>query len=215
MTMREELDSIKERLVTFIEYKGVTKNAFEVKCGLSKRYVSNIGKTIGADVLEKVTATYPELNTEWLLSGNGKMIKSSQESIINTTKIPIVPAEAHGGSLDGYSAEGATIMDCEMIAAPISATLAIRVTGDSMYPEYPSGSIVLVRKVNEKVMIEYGCTYVLDTTEGVIIKEIHEAEDEDFIYCVSLNPDPKFKRIRLERQYIKGWYKVLMVMAMK
>lgn len=66
--------SVKERLIDFITYKGLNKNAFESMCGLSSRYVSNITKMIGADKLRQISAVFPELNTEWLLSGNGSML---------------------------------------------------------------------------------------------------------------------------------------------
>lgn len=66
---------IKQRLIEFIEFKGISKNRFEVDCGLSPRYVSNISRSIGQDIIKKISLTYPELNIGWLLTGEGSMLK--------------------------------------------------------------------------------------------------------------------------------------------
>ena len=66
--------TVKERLVAFIEFKGLSKNKFEQICGLSRRYVSNISKSIQPDKSEKISLAFPELDTGWLLTGSGEML---------------------------------------------------------------------------------------------------------------------------------------------
>ena len=66
--------TVQERLIAFIEYKGLTKNKFETMCGLGKRYVSNISKSISPDVAQRISLTFPELNMGWVLAGVGDMI---------------------------------------------------------------------------------------------------------------------------------------------
>ena len=68
--------SVKERLICFIKYKGISKNKFEIDCGLSKRYVSNIRVSIQPAVIEKISLVFPELNMGWILTGNGEMLKT-------------------------------------------------------------------------------------------------------------------------------------------
>ena len=53
---------------------------------------------------------------------------------------------------------------------------------DSMSPEYPSGSVI---KKNEKAFIEWGKTYVLDTENGAVIKNIRRTDNPEVIECVS------------------------------
>lgn len=69
--------TVKERLLAFIEYLGISKNAFEKACGLSKRYVSNISVSISPDKIKQISLIYPELNVGWLLSGEGDMLRTS------------------------------------------------------------------------------------------------------------------------------------------
>ena len=69
--------AVKQRLIAFISYLGLSKNAFEIACGLSKRYVSNISVSISPSVVEKISLKFPQLNKSWLLTGEGEMLKST------------------------------------------------------------------------------------------------------------------------------------------
>ena len=68
-------NSVKDRLILFIDSKGISKNAFEKACGLSTRYVSNMRQSIQPDKIKKIALVFPELNTGWLLTGEGEMLK--------------------------------------------------------------------------------------------------------------------------------------------
>ena len=69
--------AVKQRLIAFISYLGLSKNAFEIACGLSKRYVSNISVSISPSVIEKISLKFPQLNKSWLLTGEGEMLKTT------------------------------------------------------------------------------------------------------------------------------------------
>ena len=69
--------AVKQRLIAFINFLGISKNAFEKMCGLSTRYVSNISSSISPLKLKMISLRFPELNTAWLLTGEGQMIKSN------------------------------------------------------------------------------------------------------------------------------------------
>ena len=69
--------NVKERINVFIEYKGIPIKKFEEKCGLSNGYISSMRKGFGEEKLNNVLKEFPELNREWLLYGEGEMLKSS------------------------------------------------------------------------------------------------------------------------------------------
>ena len=73
--------TVKQRLMEFIIYKGISQGKFERLCEMSNGYLNNLKKTLGAEKLQNVIRAFPELNTEWLLYGEGDMIKSP--SVIN------------------------------------------------------------------------------------------------------------------------------------
>lgn len=82
-------NSVKERLIAFIDYKGITKNKFETLCSLGKRYVSNISRSISPDVAERISLTFPDLNMGWVMTGEGEMLKTKPEKPAETISIPI------------------------------------------------------------------------------------------------------------------------------
>ena len=67
---------IKDRLLDFINSRGISQREFALRIGVSTSYISNIVKSIGSDVLAKIMEEYPELNIGWLISGKGSMLYS-------------------------------------------------------------------------------------------------------------------------------------------
>lgn len=73
--------AVKQRLVQFIKIMNLTQKAFEDRCGMSNGYVANIRKGIGDDKLLNIVQQFPQLNREWLLYGEGEMLKPQQLSV--------------------------------------------------------------------------------------------------------------------------------------
>lgn len=132
---------------------------------------------------------------------------------IEQEMVLVIPTGARAGTLADFASSVAQY-DCERMVTPVKgADFAIQVTGDSMSPEYPSGSVILIKKINEKAFIEWGKTYVLDTENGAVIKNIRRTDNPEVIECVSLNP--AYQPFTMETRYINGWYRVLMVLSLK
>lgn len=71
--------SVKERIISFINSEEISVSSFEKSTGLSNGFVKNIGKSIGMDKLEKILNSYRNLNGEWLMTGEGSMLKASSD----------------------------------------------------------------------------------------------------------------------------------------
>lgn len=71
---------VKDRLKLFIAHLNVTNQAFEGTCGLSNGYVANMRKGVGERALEQISKSFPELNTTWLLTGEGQMLKEPKKN---------------------------------------------------------------------------------------------------------------------------------------
>lgn len=176
--------TVKGRLIHFIEYKGLSKNKFEEICGLSKRYVSNISVSIQPDKAKKISLKFPELNMGWVLSGDGEMLNAASKR----KKIPLYDVESIGGHQDmvantdepaGHVAEWIDAGDWFP-----GATAAIRHYGDSMI-EYPSGSILALKRVEDTSLLINGRNYVIETSEFRITKQLQD--DGDYIMAYSSN----------------------------
>lgn len=78
--------TVKERINQFIDYKGIRINAFELSIGVSKSYWSNTQK-ISAEVVAEILRVYSELSAEWLMRGEGEMLRSNdKEKVASTSK---------------------------------------------------------------------------------------------------------------------------------
>ncbi|CAA0144823.1 conserved hypothetical protein [Tenacibaculum maritimum] len=64
---------ITERILKFIEYKGINKSRFYRETGLSNGFLDKV-KDIGCSKIEYILNSYPEINIEWLVLGRGDMI---------------------------------------------------------------------------------------------------------------------------------------------
>lgn len=77
--------SVKERIYKFTDQKCITIRRFEELCGLSNGYVSSMRKGLGTRKLNNVLTAFPELNRDWLLYGEGDMIKKVEHISDDTT----------------------------------------------------------------------------------------------------------------------------------
>lgn len=90
--------NVKSRLGEFLKYKGIGQAKFAESVGLSRGFANNVGDSIRAENLAKITAIYPELNTTWLLTGDGSMLKSSNASV--AAPVSEAPADSESVSID-------------------------------------------------------------------------------------------------------------------
>lgn len=75
--------TIQERILQYLEYKKVTPYKF---CKDLEFPMGSLNKrgSIGTDKYLKIIKYYKDLNPEWLLSGEGPMLKEKQSSQANT-----------------------------------------------------------------------------------------------------------------------------------
>ncbi len=219
------MNTVKDRTLEFIKFKGLTMKAFEQRCDLSTGYVTSMRKGYGSEKLNNVLTAFPELNREWLLYGEGDMLSSTssaqpQPSVKNERvvddeayKVPLVPVSALAGSLNDFSLS-VKRDDCETVISPIKdIDMAIKISGDSMEPEYPSDSQVFVKKVNERAFLEWGRVYVLNTCNGIVIKRLMPTNDPNTVLCESINP--KYPPFEVNLENVNGVYRVIMCMSFK
>ncbi|MBD5223619.1 MAG: helix-turn-helix transcriptional regulator [Bacteroidales bacterium] len=121
--------------------------------------------------------------------------------------VPLLPVEAMAGSLQGYS-EGVELANCRKIKSPVKgADWAIQISGDSMEPDYKNGSYLFIKKMTGS-FIPWGQTMVVDTYDGVVVKDIYPVEEnQNVIEARSINK--KYPPFRIEKTIVIGIYRVL------
>jgi predicted transcriptional regulator len=80
-------NKMKERLIKFLAHLGIGQNKFAKNVGLSEGYFSTVRDNITVETVKKILAVYPELNINWLLTGEGEMLKT--EAPQETEKPPV------------------------------------------------------------------------------------------------------------------------------
>lgn len=225
------MSATKDRLLEFLRFKGMGQQKFEISIGMSNGWANKVGDSIRESTLKKISEVYPELNIAWLKSGVGVMLNNGEsEETLYTPKeeqsqtnvaeeaaktVLLLPVSAQGGSLNDFVVS-VKENDCEKVVSPIRGVdFAMTVSGDSMSPEYPNGSRIFIKRINERAFIEWGKVYVLDTCNGTVIKILVPAEKEGYVKCVSINQDPIFAPFEVALEDIYGVYKVLICMSVK
>lgn len=193
----------------------------------------NGGKGLSSSSIEKILLAYDDINPDWLLTGRGPMLKTkdtssaspTEEQQFSTSKdtkkiailqgdaakkstkgIPLIPMEAIAG-FPAIDNDGVSFDDCQHYSIPEfeakGANFLIRVSGDSMTPLYCNGDIIACRKIAEIHFFQWGGVYVLDTSQGVLVKYVEECEkNDDCILCVSENK--RYKPFSLPKDDIRS-----------
>ena len=219
-----------ERLKTGLNLS--SDNALAELLGISKTTLSNWKSRNSIDI-PLVFSKCEQISIDWLLTGRGSMLKTKGDSnasptgdtclssakdtnkVTNKQKkearksskgIPLIPLEAVAG-FPASDKEGVYLEDCERYIIPEfeakGANFLIRVSGDSMFPLYNNGDIIACRKITDILFFQWGSIYVLDTSQGALVKRVEECEkDDDCILCVSENP--RFKPFQLPKSDIRS-----------
>lgn len=91
--------TVKQRLIDFLDLKKISKSEFGRAINVSAAYVTSIRKSIDPEKLQSIALKYPDLNLDWLLTGEGQMLKSGRQKVVYKLKNE---AEDVGDVVDKY-----------------------------------------------------------------------------------------------------------------
>ena len=80
------------RIKEYLEKKGISMNAFDATIGAANGYIGRTIKnngSVGSDMLEKIFCAYPDLDINWLLTGDGFMLKTDNIPPATAEKIEL------------------------------------------------------------------------------------------------------------------------------
>lgn len=232
-------ETIKDRMLKFLTHKEMGQGAFEKEVKISNGYINNIGKSIGSGIIKKIKDKFPELNSEWLLTGIGEML-NTPEIIENNNgnsfvelgngmylmKVPLMEIEAQAGFADNYQ-------DVEYIAnvdtyhsiitneVHRGRYVAFRVQGSSMdngkSDAILPNDIVTGRElqmVHWKDKLRYNKVpyWVIATTESSypLLKEIVAHDvEKGIITCHSLNTSPEYQNFEVHLDTVTALFYVI------
>jgi DNA-binding XRE family transcriptional regulator len=89
-------EKMKERLTEFLAYLGIEQTKFEEKIGLSGLISKINNGGISPNIVDKISEKYPELNTGWLKTGDGEMLKQNYQKIGDVSHSTVVGSNVYG-----------------------------------------------------------------------------------------------------------------------
>jgi len=179
-------------------------------------HILNERNGISESFAYKVSNKFPEINLNWLLMGEGSMLKDdggSAGGVVSVDNVGGVGNVSISGGVGGWNGNGRLLKlyDAEasggfgsfeamigenkvvgefVVPSFSAAEWMIYVKGSSMYPKYSSGDIVACRQIRESRFIQWNKVYVVATREqGLLIKRLMPGDREGHIKAVSDNRD--------------------------
>ena len=187
------MESLKERLKSFAEYKGLSVRAFEEECGLTRGNVSNMKDlgALGSDKLSKIIDRFEDIDVYWLITGKGEMLKTkrdedSPQDFTENTEIknpPIIPTSlSRRQNVDileivQESTDGMEICPVRVDDLPISVWHRVR--DNSLEPELRKDDKIALHayQLGEEDPMP-GLLYGINTrTNGMILRRLYPHPD--------------------------------------
>ena len=200
---QSKFSKIKMRILEYADLKQLSKRRIYLETGISNGVLDK-ETGLSENNIEKFISTYVEVSPEWLLTGKGPMLKS--ETVDATEKpqfgyskerqlsrgmsksVPYYDIQAVAGNSGGadMTPQSEANYNIDLPAILGDAESALRIFGNSMLPNYPSGCIVGLRQVRDNI-IDWGNVYVIETRFDRYLKRLYKAEDG--VTCYSDNTD--------------------------
>nr|DAX15503.1 MAG TPA: hypothetical protein [Caudoviricetes sp.] len=201
------MSTTKERVLAFVAHKGLKMKEFEELAGLSNGYVTSMRKGFGEGKLNNVLNAFPDLNRDWLVYGEGSMLKSEsaahrvesyQEALrkYGDSLVPEYDIEFRGGP-QGLMVESGSLLGYWVIPNVPAGSFIVSMTGRSMLPAIPSGSRLILSPYsfdrNYPTSIPFGNLFVVVTYDEeqdaynahIKILRRHKGGDKDATHWIA------------------------------
>lgn len=182
-------------------------------------------------LISKIHNAEPLVSLEWLLTGKGEMYsKNKREDKPENTNTPIhtmnepladylptsnfklLPLQSFdvaGGSNNQESDTMGYVMGYMPFVNAKDGDIAVLVTGNSMYPTYPSGSYVQIRRIDYwQKFVEFGQVHIIELLDDRrLIKEVRKGSDKEHFKLISHNTN--FDEVEVPTDFIRSVWLVL------
>lgn len=214
--MDKILAPIKQRILQYIDYKGLKKGDFfeDADVSASNFRSKSLYSEVGGDVLAKISSIYLDINIDWLITGEGSMLKE----IGNT--LPLINKDSKGvpyydvdfiGGFDLVIGDNTMNPSFYIDFKPFnSADYWVNITGKSMSPFISHGDIVALQEFSswKNGFILNGEIYAIVTEDFRTIKIMRQSENKDCYTLIPYNKSDEFKAQDIPKEMITAMFKV-------
>ena len=205
MNLKEVGKRLNEYFIT--QRKSINSASKELFMHPSQVYNIVKGKNYGVTYLFRILEHYDDINPMWLMIGAGKMLKDEENLENKVTLIPVYDITAVAGPGMSFFENEEAIIDHIAIGMEFKdCNAAIRIYGDSMYPLYQSGDLILLKNLKKQFYIQWGQVYLIITKEDRLLKHVHKGNTENTHILKSHNEH--YHPFEIARDDIKNIFEV-------
>lgn len=206
---------VKDRLLSYLAYKKIGQNAFEKRAGISNGYINKVKGSIGSTIITKIVDASSDLNRDWLLYGEGEMLKNTEDvefCITEDMGTPVYDIDATCGLLS-RSFEDEKIIGYVNLPDIKKDSHIITACGDSMEPRIMNGDKIVLREIISWSYFYFGQIYLVLTEDYRMLKYVRKHKDENYIILKSENKS--YDDIELKKSQILKLFVVENVLSIK
>lgn len=213
--------SANQRLARFLKIRGITQQQFAGIVGTSQPTASGIlsGKRpLSTGMVARVSNNFPDLNQDWLLTGEGEMLRQESEEsnavflgnarramnddLVDVRFFEVSPTATFQDFCAGVSEDPDTILILPQPNEHIDDSYCVfEVFGESMSPQIQNRARVLCREVSpSRWHTLHDCVIVIAYSDRFVIKRLakNRLEAENYLTLSSDNPDyPDVETVQL------------------
>lgn len=188
--------SLKQRVSEYCNYRNIAVSKFESLAGISNGYFNNIKKRPSDEKIENIHRAFPDLNTSWLMTGEGEMLKNEigiLKNPVSGSGIPFYDINVTASITENFNdipEEPQYRIDVPFLN---DCTAAFPVFGESMMPVYNPGDTVIVKEIKNRDAILWGETYLVITNANCdnlrTIKRVFISADRRNYILRAINPE--------------------------
>ncbi len=189
-----------------LDYTGENRSSLARRIGVIPQRFHDIanGKTkaFSYEIADKITTAFPEVDKNFLLTGEGTMLTGESGQEEAEEEDPLTPSNAvryypnipiTASHIEDMPEPSYDDLQYQLMRIPgFEGCVAYPVVGDSMYPRISNGDVVVFKEWRESY-ISNGEIYLIITRNGDrTIKYLTLArteEDKKYYQCRSANPD--------------------------
>ena len=205
---------INQRVIEIVNGKAKSIRNFAFAIGVPERTINTYVKTErtpSLEVIDAILRKFPDISAEWLIRGEGNMLKEEDAPKISyTSGVPYYNVDFIGGFdlvLNDQTINPEYNIDFKTYN---SADCWCNVTGHSMEPEISQGDIIALKELHDwKTYIPSGEIYALVTTEHRTIKRVSPSKREGYLVLTPSNPAPEYVAQEIPLSIVQRVYRVL------
>lgn len=199
-----------QRLEQVVKWAGTSTNKFALGIGLKRSenlyQIKRGAFGISKELSSLITKKYPQISRSWLITGEGQMLTGAAAAGIDPeTAVPFYNIDAT--QVPSMDLQATTPRFYLSVPSVSKADFAAQCVGNSMHPEIPNGSIVILKKADIETFLP-GSPYMIVTKDFATIKALRiVAGDPNKLLLVPRNV-ADFDEMVLDKVKIKKLYAV-------